>query len=412
MLAPARLATLDAVRGFAVMGIVLLNIVDFAMPGYAYVDPYFYGGADGANWAVWAVNYVIADGKMRGLFTMLFGASTVLVAEQAVRSGESPVRVHYARIAALVMFGMIHAYLIWSGDILVLYSIVGAVVFLAWRWPTRTLLAFGIILLAFKLLGGLTDYAAAKRFEAAATAPDARPAVQRQWREYLAAQTPPVAERDTELAAYRGSYRDALRARTEMAVFMQTVVHQQSLSDTTALMLIGMALFRLGFFSGAWSRRSYWRLALLSYAICLPLYIPLVWWIDATRFSPVTLVATEAIHLSLLRPWLALAHAAMVILFVQSGAWRWLAERLAATGRMAFSNYIGTSIVCTLIFNGYGLGWFGYLERWQCYPIVLGVWAIMLLWSKPWLDRFAYGPLEWLWRSAARWQWQPLRRAT
>src|SRR5436309_698082 len=93
--APARIATLDAVRGVAVMGILLLNIVSFALPAYAYVDPHFAGGAEGANWWSWAIVFVLADGKMRGLFTMLFGASTVLVAERALASGESPARVHY-----------------------------------------------------------------------------------------------------------------------------------------------------------------------------------------------------------------------------------------------------------------------------------------------------------------------------
>jgi uncharacterized protein len=77
---------------------------------------------------------------------------------------------------------------------------------------------------------------------------------------------------------------------------------------------------------------------------------------------------------------------------------------------MAFSNYLGTSIVCTLIFNGYGLGWYGYLQRWQCLIVVAGMWLLMLAWSKPWLDRFAYGPFEWLWRSAARGRWQEFRR--
>ena len=96
---PTRIATLDAVRGVAVMGILLLNIIDFALPGFAYVDPNFYGGASGPNWWVWAVCWVLADGKMRGLFTMLFGASTMLIATRAEANGESAARVHYARMS-------------------------------------------------------------------------------------------------------------------------------------------------------------------------------------------------------------------------------------------------------------------------------------------------------------------------
>jgi uncharacterized protein len=175
-------------------------------------------------------------------------------------------------------------------------------------------------------------------------------------------------------------------------------------------MLIGMALFRWGFFSGAWSRRAYW-LTAAAVPLAWAGYVPLVGWLDATHWAPLTMIATEAIQLSLLRPWLSLGYAALVILFVQSGRARWLADRLAATGRMAFSNYLGTSIVCTLIFNGYGLGWYGHLQRWECLIVVAGMWLLMLAWSKPWLDRFAYGPFEWLWRSAARGQWQPFRRA-
>ena len=85
-----------------------------------------------------------------------------------------------------------------------------------------------------------------------------------------------------------------------------------------------------------------------------------------------------------------------------------LTRRIAAVGRMAFSNYLATSLLCTLLFYGYGLGWFGRLERWQLYPIVAVICAAMLLWSKPWLDRFAYGPFEWLWRSMARLKLQPI----
>ena len=85
-------------------------------------------------------------------------------------------------------------------------------------------------------------------------------------------------------------------------------------------------------------------------------------------------------------------------------------SRVAAAGRMAFSNYLGTSIAMTTIFYGYGLGLFGDVGRWALYLVCIGMWAVMLLWSKPWLDRFRYGPLEWLWRSLARGKLQPMRQ--
>lgn len=390
------------------MGIFLLNVINMAMPSYAYVDPHFYGGATGANWWEWAIAYVVADGKMRGLFTTLFGASTVLIAEHAAAGGESPARVHYARMATLFVFGMIHAYLIWAGDILVLYSVCGAVAFVAWRWRPRLLLTVGIALLAFKLADGLVAYQHLAAVQAEMATPAPSPGAVADWRVYQSH----LPSRDTipgELAGYRGSYADALAVRVPTTIFLQTVLSVDSLPDTIALMLIGMALLRLGFFSGAWSRRTY-RLMAAAIPLLWLAYIPLVGWLDRTMLSPITHAATDAIQLTLLRPFLSLGYAALVILFVQGGRAAWLADRLIATGRMAFSNYLGTSIVVTLFFNGYGLGWYGYLQRWQCLIVVAVVWVLMLAWSKPWLDRFAYGPFEWLWRSASRGERQPFRR--
>ena len=359
-----RLRTLDAVRGVAVMGILLLNINGFAMPGYAEVDPSFYGGAAGANWWTWAVAYAVGDGKMRGLFTMLFGASTVLIAERAAAGGESPARVHYARMATLSIFGMVHAYLIWAGDILVLYALTGAVAFVGWRAKPRVLLLIGIALLAYKAADGLTAYGhlAAGRAAVAAGNGDAQAAAD--WREYekLAAPAPDAAA--TEIAAYRGSYGKALAARTRTAIYFQTVINRIAFVDTLALMLIGMALFRWGFFSGGWPARYYW-LAAAGVPLLWAAYLPLIGWLSVTRWSPLTQTATEAIQLTVLRPLLDLGYAALVILFVQSQRAAWLADRIAAAGRMAFSNYLGASIVATLFFNGYGLGWYGHLQRWQ-----------------------------------------------
>lgn len=409
---PRRILTLDAVRGVAVMGILLLNIIDFAMPGYAYVDPHFYGGADGADWWAWALVYVLFDGKMRGLFTMMFGASTILIAERAEAVAHGPATTHYARLAVLFLFGMAHAYLIWAGDILVLYAVCGAIVFLAWRWRSGALIFAGVCLLLLKLAFGMMAYGGANALEAAAYAPAASAEAKAEWNDLIRTAAPGPATAAADLAAYRGSYAEAFAARRETAWQTQTIADVQALPDTLALMLIGMALYRSGFFSGRWSAQAYRGIAIGGVAVCVPLYIPIVRWIDATHFSPVTRVMTDAVQLTLLRPFLSLAEASLVVLFMMSGRWRWLADRITAVGRMAFSNYLGTSIVCTLIFNGYGLGWFGYLSRWQCYLVVIALWVLMLLWSKAWLDHFHYGPFEWLWRTLARGRPQKMRRNT
>ncbi len=406
--ASARIDTLDAIRGAAVMGILIMNIVDMAMPGYAYYNPYYYGGSEGANFLTWAISYALFDGKMRGLFTMMFGASMALILQRAFESGESPARVHYSRMFWLLVFGMIHVWFIWYGDILVLYSIAGMIAYFAWRWRTKTLVWVGVALLALKLVAAIFTYNTMEQIRQEGRSPDATVEARGQWEQLQAEIELPSVE--SQLAGYRGSYADAFEARVPVTMYILTAAHPLAMPDTLALILFGMALFRLGFFSGEWSPRTYRRIAVWGFAICVPLHIPLILMNDADRFSPITLHLTEAVHLTLLRPWLTLAHASVVVLFMQSHYARWLAERLTAAGRAAFTNYLGTSIVCTLSFHGYGLGLYGHLERWQSYLIVLPVWALILLWSKPWLEKFEYGPLEWLWRSLSRWKLQPFIR--
>jgi uncharacterized protein len=405
-----RITTIDAVRGVAVMGILLMNIVAFAMPGTAYVDPGYYGGATGANWAVWAFNYVIADGKFRGLFTMLFGASTVLIAERAFASRQNPTGVHLARMFWLFVIGMIHAYLIWYGDILVLYAICGSIAFAVWRLAPRALLTAGLVLLLVQLALGLSTYSAVRALQVSAAQAGASATAIEDWSNIRTQFEPPPAFRDQEIAAYRGGYRDNLAQRVPTAILFQTQLELLSIPDTLALIMIGMALFRLGFFSGAWSMRRYAMIAGIGYAAAIPPDLFLMNQLSQSNFSGVTALAIDAIHLAVLRPPIALAHASVVIMIVRSAIMPNLAERLAAVGRMAISNYVGTSILCTTLFYGFGFGMFGHLERWQLYPIVAAIWVLMLVGSTLWLDHFRYGPLEWLWRSLARWQLQPMRR--
>ena len=149
-------------------------------------------------------------------------------------------------------------------------------------------------------------------------------------------------------------------------------------------------------------------LPVIGFAILL--YIPLARAIVRHNFDPAFLPLADALTL-LLRPFLSLAYASGLILLVKAEAARWPIERLAAAGRMAFSNYLGTSLVITTIFYGYGLGLFGQLSRAQLYVIVFGQWLVILGWSKPWLRRFRYGPFEWAWRSLAKGRLVSFRQA-
>jgi uncharacterized protein len=405
-----RYAGIDAVRGFAVLGILLMNIVSFGMPLYAYADPTYYGGADGANLAAWALSYVLADGKMRALFSMLFGASMVVVAERAGPDSRSPEQVHYRRMAWLLLFGMLHAWLLWYGDILVEYAVAGMLLFPLRNLPVRALI--GIFLGSVLLLQAWAawDIARVKMLAAAAEAPGATGAAVDARNAAVAALELPRDVLKAELAGYRGSYADVFSVRRPTTLLFQSSILPRALPETLGIMALGVALLRLGFWTGQWPARTYLRTGLLGYGVSIPLYVPILRRIVASDFDPQVTMITDELSF-LLRLPIALAHASLVLWICTSGQLPRLVGRLAAVGRMALSNYLGTTLVATTIFYGYGVGLFGQLERAELYLVVLGIWSAILLWSQSWLDRYRYGPFEWLWRSLVRWETQPLRRA-
>jgi uncharacterized protein len=402
--------TLDAVRGFAVMGILLMNIVSMGMPTYAYIDPLIYGNEGPADLTVWFANYVLADGKMRALFTMLFGASIVLIAERASAGhGRTPLATHYGRMFWLFIFGMLHAWLVWHGDILVLYAIAGSLTFLLWRAGTKALWAFVLLLLAMQVALNLTHWSMLDTARAAAsvTAPSADAVAT--WQEMVAAQVPTTPAIAAEVAGFRGGFFSVFETRAPLTIVFQTFLLSIMMAETLAFIGLGVVMFRNGFLLGQWSHSAYWRVIIVGYLVAAPLNALVGHSLLSARFDIVALPIADTLSL-LLRPFIALAHAATIILFVQSNTARWLSARLVAAGRMALSNYIGTSIVATTIFYGYGLGYFGQLSRWQLYAVVAMIWALILAWSKPWLVQYRYGPIEWLWRSLARGKRQPMRK--
>jgi uncharacterized protein len=398
-----RYQTLDAIRGFAVLGILLMNIVSMGLPGWAYIDPSYWGAEGPIDYAVWAINYVLADGKMRALFTMLFGASMVLIAERAAARphGMSPAHAHYRRIFWLFVFGMIHAWAFWYGDILVQYAVGGVFMFALWRWRPRGLLIFAGVMLLVQLAFNYGHHYDLATLRSAAEAPNATVEAKQAWAERLREESPDRAAGEKEISLYRGGVAEAFEARKPMTIFMQTLLLPTSMPEIFGFMALGMALFRTGFLTGQWSRRAYLAVIAIGYLAAVPLMVPVAQTVATSDWDPVLIPLTDSAGLILRAP-VALAHAAAIILFVQSGALPWLAMRLAAAGRMAFSNYLGTTLVTTTLFYGYGFGLFGTFSRSELYLVVLAVWGLILLWSKPWLERFDYGPLEWLWRRLAR----------
>ena len=400
--------SLDAMRGFAVMGILAMNIIGFAMPEWAYVSPAAYGTGTLADQIAWAFSFIFIDGKMRGLFSLLFGASMMLIIDRATAKGESPAQVHYRRMAWLAMFGIAHYFFIWAGDILFLYAIIGMIAFRFRNWPPARLIKVALIIFAVGLAIWGIQFGGLQVFQYFATQPDASADTARQFREMMAS-TDLAFDIAPDLALHRGSYAAITMSKLDdWAEPLLLVV--QSASETLPLMMIGMAMQKSGFLTGDWGAADYRRWAMRMLPAGLLLTLVLAVWMVAVDFDRIAVLAVFYFWGGVPRMMLTIGYAALLIMLIDRYRNHMMLARVAAAGRAAFSNYLGTSIVMTTIFYGYGFGLFGNVGRAGLWLFVLGAWAVMLLWSKPWLMKFHYGPLEWLWRSLARGKMQPMRR--
>ena len=381
-----RIVSLDVLRGVAVLGILLMNIQSFAMPGDAYLNPTAYGDLTGANRWVWIVTHLVADQKFVSIFSMLFGAGIVLMAE---RAGSRAAVLHYRRMGVLIVFGLLHAHLLWSGDILFSYGVVALVVYLARNVVPRRLIIAGVLLHAgsslFFIGSGLSLRSAPPEVVAQITGDF-----------WLSSH----ADLARELAAYRGTWLEQQALREADAATMETFIFFiDTMWKVSGLMLIGMALFKLGVLSARRSDAFYRGMIALGLGLGLPVVAFGVW----SNFKAGWTVPYSLFFGSQYNYWgsvvVALGWIGAVMLWCRSDRALSLRRRLAAVGRMAFSNYILQTVIGTLLFFGTGFGLFGHVERVGQLLIVFGIWLVQLVVSPLWLRRFAYGPLEWLWRS-------------
>ena len=402
-----RIQTLDVIRGVAVMGIVSVNIVDFSTMNAAYLNPAAFGWPDPASLAVWALNMLFVDGKFRTLFSMLFGASMLLVIERAEAAGQSGWTTHSRRMAVLLLFGLAHAILIWRGDILSLYAVTGLIAFWFRGLGTGRLIAWGIGLSLVNVILFGAIAVTLQQQQMAAMAGDASAELLRNWQANYHSFYPTAEQVAADKAIFDGGWLTIVANEAGKAGRIVTNI-LLLLPDTLGLMLLGMAGYKSGFLTGAWDDRRYRQVAGWGIALGLVGFGMLVVVDIASGFSVPVILAGFMTAVAPFRIAMALGYAALFILMARGMGP--IARRFAAVGRAAFSNYIGTSLVLTPIFYGWGLGLYGDLSRAEAWLLVPLIWLLMLAWSKPWLDRFQYGPLEWAWRSLARWELQPMRK--
>ena len=392
-----RIRSLDLLRGFALLGILIMNIQFFSMVGAAYFNPMAFGDLSGSNGWVYILSHALADQKFMTLFTMLFGAGIVLMTSRAESRGASAAVVHYRRTFILLVFGLLHAYLLWAGDVLVSYALCALVVFPFRKLSPKTLLKLGLgsVLIGsiiFLFIGLSLGYIPR----------DDIAEMMNNWK--------PSAELvQEEVTVYRSGWLKQMEKRVDTALAIHTKVFLMwGLWRIGGLMLVGMALFKWGVLTAARSSRFYFGLA----AAGLTLGWTLASYGLVRNFARNWSLDCQFIG-SQYNYWgsilVSLGYLSLVMLICRSQIGGRLLQAISAVGRTALSNYLLQTVLCTTLFYGHGLGLFGSVERTGQAAIVLAVWIVQLIASSWWVKRFRYGPMEWVWRSLTYWQLQPIR---
>ncbi|MDT9980814.1 DUF418 domain-containing protein YeiB [Klebsiella pneumoniae] len=367
-----RNVTLDFVRGVAILGILLLNISAFGLPKAAYLNPVWSGSASLSDAWTWALLDLLAQVKFLTLFALLFGAGLQLLLPRGKRWIQS-------RLTLLALLGFIHGLFFWDGDILLAYALVGLV---SWRMVreahhVKSLFNTGVVLyltgIAVLVLLGLISGTAANR----SWAPDA---ANLQYEQYW---------------KLHGGM-EAVSNRADMLSDNLLALGAQYGWQLAGMMLMGAALMRSGWLKGQFSLRHYRRTGALLVAAGMAVNLPAIFaqWYLAWDYRWCAFLLQAPRELS--APLQAIGYAALAW-----GYWPQLCRfrlvgAIACVGRMALTNYLLQTLICTTLF--YHLGLFMRFDRLQLLAFVPPIWAVNLLVSSLWLRRFRQGPVEWLWR--------------
>jgi uncharacterized protein len=393
---PDRIDSLDALRGIALLGILLVNIFSFAQPHYS--SPNAYGDLHGANFAVWLFSHTFAYLKFLSIFSMLFGAGVYLFTSRIEGAGRQSGWLHYRRMLVLIMFGLLHAYFLWFGDILVHYGICGLLLYPFRQCPPRRLILIGTVILLIPILAGV--------FYISTMGPN-------DFQEFEKDLHPTPSAVASDLATFRGGWLGQLSTRANEALeFETTVFGWEYFWRELGLMLIGMALFKLGVFSAALTRAVYLRMIIAAILFGIPLTWYGVYANYKVGWQSMSIYFRGEFVDYVASLFVAFGWVGAIMLACKSPALRLLTYPLKAVGRAAFSNYILQTLICTTLFYGHGFGLYGHISRVGQFGIVLVIWALQLIVSTLWFRFFRMGPLESLWRSLTYWKPQPLRVKT
>ena len=419
--AGSRIEAIDTLRGFALLGILVMNITAMAFPFAAYFNPMIYGGSTGVNFGAWVFAHLFFDLKMMGIFSMLFGAGVILMAERAEASGRPFGRIYYRRIFWLLLFGLAHAYLLWHGDILVTYALCGLFLYLFRRQSTRTLIISGLSVLVFGAVlsagGGWAQtqlrnvvHEIKSRTAAGEEMTPRRQGFLDQWDDLRHSFDPTPEEIEETIETMRGDWGQVVKANVREAIGMHTQAMPFMLFwRALALMLLGMGMMKAGVFTMQRSCSFYRNWVIIGFGLGLPTIAFGIWQWSLHDYDFVSRFLVDGQYNYFASVLVSMAYVGLVMLVCQSGKLSGIRARLAAVGRMALTNYLMQTVIGVAIFYGYGLALFGHIGRFNLWWFIVGTWTLQLLLSPWWLSRFRFGLAEWLWRTLTYWRMQPMQ---
>ena len=426
-----RMSALDVLRGCALLGILVENITEFGLGQSNYLfplttmKPVFSGPHWLANTVLWFVRWVVAEGKTRALFSMVFGAGIILLTQRAEARGAAAkvADVYTRRNLWLVLFGLVHAYLIWEGDILFFYGTAALFLYPFRRLRAGTLIWIAGVVLALNAVG--IDYQQVyQQAEIQRDAVQARKAyaehgtvtlAERQMMDFgdrgQSRWRPSKRRMNRDIAAETAGYWSAQNNDVNKVIDAETTTAYFGWGDWVGMMLLGMALVKNGFLTGKLRTSTYLWSAVIGLGICWPLVFVGAWKSWVGHFDVIQTSYWMMVPYTVQRVPGVIGSAALILLVVRAGVLGWLMKAVAAVGQMSLSNYLLTSLSMRFLMAWGPTHWYGALDYYKLYWIVGCVWVVNLVWSPIWLRYFEFGPMEWVWRSLSYWKRQPMRRA-
>jgi uncharacterized protein len=421
-----RIKSIDAIRGFALLGILMMNIPGFGI-NLDFWYSVFTSPRSGYDYLTFKGIFIFFEGTMRGLFSMLFGAGMVLfMTNKKEAFGQPSVAVfYYRRLLWLVFFGVINAFVIlWPGDILFFYGLFGMLLFAFRKTAPKWLLIIGLSLIICGMIQNMWRYSETKEkranyLEAMAAKKEKKKLTEEQqaaittWQQMAKQEKPDTAVSNENLRKMHSGYTTIFKYFIPVNAQGEAMEAYFGIFDMLSMMFIGMALFGWGFFNNQLSISTYTMWMLVGYGIGIPFayflfnqefsaFANRAGFVDRWNLNPFSFKEVR-------RLFITIGHASLIMLVYKLKVAPWLMRALAAVGQMAFTNYLMQSIICTFFFYGYGFGNYGKLAFHQIYYVVGAVWIFQLIFSSIWLRYFRFGPFEWVWRSLTYWKMQPMK---